>query len=84
MSALFERELRVVNVGIGSFADAIRQSGANVTHVMWAPPAQGDRAVAAALASLTKHRAVEAANARAFQAYAAANPVLEGLGIARK
>ena len=84
MSALFERELRVVNVGIASFADAIRQSGANVTHVKWSPPAQGDRAVAVALASLVKHRTVEAANAQAFQAYAEANPVLEGLGIAGK
>ena len=84
MSWLFERELRVVNVGLASFADAIRQSGANATQVQWTPPAQGDRAVASALASLVKHPAVETANARAFEAYAAAMPVLEGLGIARK
>ena len=84
MSWLFERELRVVNVGLASFTDAIRQSGANATQVQWTPPAQGDRAVASALASLVKHPAVETANARAFEAYAAAMPVLEGLGIARK
>jgi hypothetical protein len=84
VSGLFERELRVVNVGLASFADAIRQSGAHATQVQWSPPAHGDRAVAVALASLVRHRAVEAANARAFQAYAAANPVLEGLGIASK
>ena len=30
MSALFDRELSVVNVGIASFADAIRQTGAKL------------------------------------------------------
>jgi len=84
VSGLFERELRVVNVGLASFADAIRQSGATATQVQWTPPARGDRAVASALASLVKHPAVETANARAFEAYAAAMPVLEGLGIAGK
>lgn len=84
MSSLFERELRVVNVGLASFAEAIRQSGAHATQVQWAPPAQGDRAAASALASLVQHPAVEAANARAFAAYAAAMPVLEGLDIAGK
>lgn len=84
MSGLFERELRIVNVGLASFADAIRQSGAHATQVQWTPPARGDRAVASALASLVKHPAVETANARAFEAYAAAMPVLEGLAIAGK
>ena len=84
MNGLFERELRVVNVGLASFAEAVRQSGAPATQVQWAPPAQGDRAVGAALASLTQHRRVETANAAAFKAYAAAMPVLEGLEIARK
>ena len=84
MSGLFERELHVVNVGLASFADAIRQSGATAVQVQWAPPAQGDRAVAAALASLVKRPAVEAANAKAFRAYAEAMPVLEGLDTARK
>ena len=83
MSSLFDRELRVVNVGIASFADAIRQSGAHATQVEWAPPAQGDRATGAALAALVNHPRVEAANAKAFSAYSAAMPVLEGIGTAR-
>ena len=84
MSTLFDRELRVLNIGIASFADAIRQAGGHATQVQWAPPAQGDRAAVAALASLANHPVVEKANAKAFAAYSAAMPVLEGLGVARK
>ena len=83
MSSVFDRELRVVNVGIASFADAIRQSGAQATHVQWTPPAQGDRAAIAAIASLANHPLLEAANVRAFRAYSAAMPVLEGIGTSR-
>ena len=67
MSGLFEREVRVVTVGLASFADAIRQSGAHATQVQWSPPAHGDREVAVALASLVRHRAVGAGNAVEFQ-----------------
>jgi hypothetical protein len=84
MSKLFGADLHVVNVGIASFADAMTRAGAGVTQVEWAPPAQGDRAAAAAVAKLTRHPAVEAANRKAFDAYAAAQPVLEGIGVARE
>jgi uncharacterized protein DUF1116 len=84
VSTLFDRDLRVINVGIASFADAIRQGGAHATQLDWAPPAQGDRAAGAALAALVNHPRVEAANAKAFAAYSAAMPVLEGIGTARK
>jgi len=76
-------KLQVVNVGLASFAEAIRASGAQVVQVQWAPPAQGDRAAGAALAALVGNGKVQAANARAFAAYAKAQPVLEGVGIAR-
>jgi hypothetical protein len=55
-----------------------------VTQLEWAPPAHGDHAAATAVAKLTKHPAVEAANQKAFDAYAAAQPVLEGIGVARE
>jgi hypothetical protein len=83
MSKLFGAELHVVNAGIASFAAAIQRAGAGVTQVEWAPPGEGDRAAAAAVARLTGHPAVEAANRKAFDAYAAAQPVLEGIGSAR-
>ncbi len=81
--SLFDEKLHVINVGIASFADAVRQSGASATQLAWAPPAQGDVAAGAALARLVRNAKVDAANKRAFEAYAAAQPVLEGIGIAR-
>ncbi len=81
--SLFDEKLHVINVGIASFADAVRQSGASATQLAWAPPAQGDVAAGAALARLVRNPKVDAANKRAFEAYAAAQPVLEGIGIAR-
>ena len=84
MSQLFSAGLQVVNVGVASFADAIRGAGAGATQVEWAPPAQGDAQIAAQLARLTRHPAVEAANRKAYAVYLAAQPVLEGIGIARQ
>ena len=80
--SLFDKPLHVVNVGIASFADAVREAGAGATQLEWMPPAQGDIAAGAALARLVGNRQVEAANKIAFDAYLAAQPVLEGIGIA--
>jgi len=84
MSKLFGADLHVINVGVASFAEAIARAGAAATQVEWTPPGEGDRAAAAAVARLTNHPAVEAANQKAFEAYAAALPVLEGIGVARE
>jgi hypothetical protein len=78
MTKLFGEPLHVVNVGVGSFADPIARAGATVTRLEWAPPA-----AAPELAKLAKHPTVEAANRKAFDAYAAAQPVLEGISVAR-
>ena len=84
MSTLFSRPLSVLNVGVGSFADAINQSGGKATQLEWAPPANGDRATGAALARIVNHPKVEAANAKAAQRLLAAQPRLESIGIARE
>jgi hypothetical protein len=83
MGALFGNPLSVVNVGLASFADAVAAAGAAVARVEWAPPG-GDPAVARSLARLVRDPRVEAANTKAFQAYLASEPVLEGIGIARE
>ena len=80
--SLFDKPLHVVNVGISSFADAVREAGAGATQLQWMPPAQGDIAAGTALARLVGDRQVEAANKIAFDAYLAAQPVLEGIGLA--
>ena len=82
MNPLFQERLQVVNVGLPAFAEAIRSAGGAALQVEWTPPAQGDPAVARKLAGLINHPVIEAANRQAFAAYQAAQPVLEGIGIA--
>ena len=82
MSFLGDR-LRVINVGLSSFAQAIAAAGGEVTEVAWAPPAGGDRAVGLALARLVNHPRIEAGNRVAYAAYLEAQPALEGIGPAR-
>jgi len=83
VTALFGKPVSVVNVGLASFADAIAEAGAPVARVEWAPPG-GEPAQATALARLMSDPAVDFANKKAFEAYASAEPVLEGIGIARE
>ena len=82
MNTLLSRPLSVLNVGVGSFTDAIRSSGAEATQIEWVPPANGDRATGAALARIVNHPEVEAANAKAVERLLAAQPRLEGIAIA--
>jgi hypothetical protein len=82
MKPLFGQPLAVVNVGLASFGDAVAAAGARVARVQWSPPG-GDPAVATALARLSGDPSVDAANKKAFDAYLAAEPVLEGIGVAR-
>jgi hypothetical protein len=82
MTPLFREELQVVNVGLPLFAEAIRAAGGTAVQVEWSPPGAGNPHVARKLAGLINHPAVEAANQRAFAAYQAAQPVLEGVGVA--
>jgi hypothetical protein len=84
MSSLIDRELAVVNVGLDAFADAIEGAGAPVTRVQWTPPADGDPDAVAAAARLVADPAVDAANRTAFAAYLEAEPVLEGIALARE
>ena len=82
--SLFDSKLSVINVGLGSFAEAIAAAGGEVTALAWSPPAEGDRAVGLDLARLVNEPRVEAANRKAFAAYREAQPVLEGIGLARE
>lgn len=44
--------VKVINVGLAEFAADLEASGTPVTHVAWAPPAQGDPELARLLAKL--------------------------------
>ncbi len=49
---LFSAEVRVINVGLESFALDLERLGVPVVHVQWSPPAGGDPRRAALLAAL--------------------------------
>ncbi|MGA3138821.1 MAG: hypothetical protein ABSD09_08040, partial [Xanthobacteraceae bacterium] len=81
---LFQEELAVLNVGLGSFADEIIQAGGKAAQITWAPPAGGDPAAGKALARLVNDKDIEAANQKAFAAYLGADPTLVGIALARE
>ena len=83
MNELFQEELQVVNLGLASFADSIREAGGTALQVDWHPPAQGDAEAGKKLAKLVNRPEIEAANQEAYNRYLAAQPVLEGVGIAK-
>ncbi len=84
---LFSRGLRVINLGLSSFAETLRERGTPVIDLDWRPPAGGD----AELADLLDRLAVdghwiertERANAEAVARLLAAEPRVVGIGIAR-
>jgi hypothetical protein len=39
---ILTEKLKVVNIGISTFADDLRSQGVDVVHVDWKPPAGGD------------------------------------------
>ncbi len=39
---LFNKELKVINIGIEMFADDLERQDVDVIHVDWQPPAGGD------------------------------------------
>ena len=47
--SLLQQEIKVVNVGLELFADALRDQEAEVAHVEWHPPADGDAELMAML-----------------------------------
>ena len=52
LADLFQEQLRIINVGLESFAQELERLGVPVVHVAWSPPAGGDLRKAAMLATL--------------------------------
>ena len=77
---LFGRDLVVLNLGLGGFAEAIDGADATAVDIDWRPPAGGSAEVGAALAETINRPEIERANETAFARYHAANPVLRGVG----
>lgn len=49
---MFGRRLKVVNLGIETFAETLRAQGVEVIHVDWRPPAAGDEEILGLLEEL--------------------------------
>lgn len=40
--AILKRKLKIINIGLKSFGDNLKDRGVEVVHVDWHPPAGGD------------------------------------------
>jgi len=86
---LFEGELRVVNVGLEGFADALRNENVPVTQVDWRPPAGGNQALADRIDSVVSPDGrgwiedIASANREAVARLIEAKPRVVGIGAAR-
>ena len=69
-------DVRVVNVGLSLFADAVRAQGRPVEQVDWRIPAGGDPALVAALTRLYGNDRIEQANAEVVRRLDTGRPLL--------
>lgn len=52
INALFKKDLKIVNLGLKSFATDLKEQGVKVIHVDWRPPAGGNERMAKLLDKL--------------------------------
>ena len=89
IAKLFQTDLHVVNLGLSSFAEALKESRVPVIDVDWRPPAGGDRELIRIIDNLKSddgqswNSQVAAANAIAIEGLLAAEPHIIGIGIAK-
>ncbi len=48
----FGKKVKVINLGIASFADDLRKQGVETIHTDWRPPAGGNKKIQALLAKV--------------------------------
>lgn len=77
---LFESELKVINIGLESFRQGLKDSGVASVQAQFKPPLSAE---AALFAKAAKHAAkIEKANQKALARVLAAKPALVGMGVA--
>ncbi|HTP09382.1 MAG TPA: hypothetical protein VMP08_14105, partial [Anaerolineae bacterium] len=78
LSELFNQPLNVVNIGLNSMAQSVKDQGVPVIDVDWNPPLEGVPRL-----RVTKNGVdIDTANAEAIKRIKAARPTLVGMGIA--
>lgn len=76
---LFASELRVVNLGLASFAGPLEAAGVSVVTPAWRPPAGGDAAAGMMVARQLADAEVDGANTLAVNRLFATRPLLTGV-----
>ena len=76
---LLREKLRVINIGLESFAESLRNQGAEVLHVAWKPPAGGNERILKVLEKLSQpgiKEKIDKANREAVELIINAQPFL--------
>ncbi len=79
INELFDKPLSVINLGVESMAQSIRDQQVPVVHVDWRPPINDQPRLVFTRSGID----IDAANATACQRIKEGRPVLAGMGIAR-
>ncbi len=84
ITELFKQELKVINMGLETFADNLAELRVQTQQVDWKPPAGGDARLLALFDRLEANTAldIESANAEAVARIMHAKPTLVDIGIA--
>ena len=88
-AALFNAQLRVINLGLSSFAETLKDGHVPVLDLDWRPPAGGDPELIQRIDALRNETgnawisAIQSANETAIEHMLAAEPHIVGIGIAR-
>jgi hypothetical protein len=75
----FNKPIHVINLGVESMAQSIRDQDVPVTHVDWRPPANGQPRLVMTRTGID----IDSANSAACERIKQGRPVLAGMGIAR-
>ncbi len=84
ITELFKQELKVINMGLETFADNLAELGVQTQQVDWKPPAGGDAGLLELFDRLEANTEldIDAANAEAVSRIMQAKPTLVDIGIA--
>jgi len=83
---LFKEDLTVINMGLESFADNLREQDVEAVQVSWKPPAGGNKKIAALFDMLEANSSLDMsrANEEAVDRILKGKPTLVGIGIAEE
>lgn len=79
VNKLFDKELKVVNLGLESFHKDLKEQNVASVHVNWRPPSEAGKKLRALEPEDIREK-IEKANKEAVSRLLAAQPVIEGIG----